>query len=236
MLSIRGSLRFAVALLMAVPVVPAVQAGTSNAIFAYSIGQTTELVLDTTLGQVTLSQSSRGWWNQTGFHGLTSDNYIAGVCGSSDICNGSDNDDRNFFMFDLSGTKGSVSSANLRLSNMNANGYISPNPSLTYTLYDVNSSLADVAASGSGRVDIYTDLGSGITYGARTMTAADSGFVIDIGLNANALAYINSNLGNNTVAFGGAVGAIPEPETYAMMLAGLGLLGWVSRHRKQEAA
>lgn len=30
--------------------------------------------------------------------------------------------------------------------------------------------------------------------------------------------------------------AIPEPETYAMMLAGLGLLGFVARRRKQAAA
>ena len=28
---------------------------------------------------------------------------------------------------------------------------------------------------------------------------------------------------------------VPEPETYAMMLAGLGLLGWVGRRRKQKA-
>ena len=33
-----------------------------------------------------------------------------------------------------------------------------------------------------------------------------------------------------------AVAAIPEPETYTMMLAGLGLLGYVARRRKQIAA
>ena len=33
-----------------------------------------------------------------------------------------------------------------------------------------------------------------------------------------------------------AVGAVPEPETYAMMLAGLGLLGFAARRRKQKAA
>ena len=29
---------------------------------------------------------------------------------------------------------------------------------------------------------------------------------------------------------------IPEPETYTMLLTGLGLLGWVGRRRKQKAA
>ena len=30
--------------------------------------------------------------------------------------------------------------------------------------------------------------------------------------------------------------AVPEPETYAMTLAGLGLLGFAARHRKQKKA
>jgi len=32
----------------------------------------------------------------------------------------------------------------------------------------------------------------------------------------------------------GDVAAVPEPETYAMMLAGLGLINFVARRRKQE--
>jgi choice-of-anchor A domain-containing protein len=40
------------------------------------------------------------------------------------------------------------------------------------------------------------------------------------------------------VAFGGVipVAAVPEPETYAMLMAGLGLVGFMSRRRKQRAA
>jgi hypothetical protein len=36
--------------------------------------------------------------------------------------------------------------------------------------------------------------------------------------------------------FTGVVGAVPEPETYALTLAGLGLLGFIGRRRKQKAA
>jgi len=32
------------------------------------------------------------------------------------------------------------------------------------------------------------------------------------------------------------IGAVPEPETYAMMLAGLGLLGWIGRRTKHKVA
>jgi hypothetical protein len=39
-----------------------------------------------------------------------------------------------------------------------------------------------------------------------------------------------------TSASGQLVAAVPEPETYAMLLAGLGLMGFVARRRKQQAA
>jgi hypothetical protein len=49
--------------------------------------------------------------------------------------------------------------------------------------------------------------------------------------------YYNDNPGSYSVAatLSGA-GPVPEPETYAMLLAGLGLLGFTARRRKQKAA
>jgi hypothetical protein len=51
---------------------------------------------------------------------------------------------------------------------------------------------------------------------------------------------IGSGLSSATVGYfdnvGIAVAAIPEPETYAMLLAGLGLLGFMARRRKHQAA
>ncbi len=39
-----------------------------------------------------------------------------------------------------------------------------------------------------------------------------------------------------TVGLNGPIGAVPEPETYAMMLAGLGLLGFATRRRQHKRA
>ena len=44
------------------------------------------------------------------------------------------------------------------------------------------------------------------------------------------------NLNGNTGAIGATVAAVPEPETYAMLLSGLGLIGFVARRRKQPAS
>jgi hypothetical protein len=47
----------------------------------------------------------------------------------------------------------------------------------------------------------------------------------------------HGGLSKNTLAVNiELTSAVPEPETYAMMLAGLGLLGWVGRRRNQKTA
>lgn len=48
--------------------------------------------------------------------------------------------------------------------------------------------------------------------------------------------FANATGGAFLDASTGSVPTIPEPETYAMLLAGLGLLGFVARRRKQNAA
>jgi hypothetical protein len=71
----------------------------------------------------------------------------------------------------------------------------------------------------------------------------DSGDFFAIGTSFNGIAsasgvlklyYWDSNFGDNTehITASVTVGAIPEPETYALMLAGLGLVGWAARRRR----
>ena len=46
----------------------------------------------------------------------------------------------------------------------------------------------------------------------------------------------NASLSLDAISFSVAVTAVPEPETYALMLAGLGLIGAVARRRKSNLA
>ncbi|UCV24682.1 PEP-CTERM sorting domain-containing protein [Ferribacterium limneticum] len=48
------------------------------------------------------------------------------------------------------------------------------------------------------------------------------------------LYYFDSINSDNTGSISAHVSAVPEPETYAMLLAGLGLLGGIYRRRKQK--
>ena len=46
--------------------------------------------------------------------------------------------------------------------------------------------------------------------------------------------YNDWNVGIDNINFD-QVAVVPEPETYAMLLAGLGLVGFMARRRKQNA-
>jgi hypothetical protein len=45
----------------------------------------------------------------------------------------------------------------------------------------------------------------------------------------------DSNLSDNAGGVSLSVAAVPEPETYAMMMAGLGMMGFIVRRRKQQS-
>jgi hypothetical protein len=155
---------------------------------------------------------------------------------------------RDWFTFAIP-TTFEVASANISIFSSAANTY-GTSPDAVFSLY------APTSFSYAGLV------GNGVSFGSVTARQADpnpnplGSHYVDIALNTAGLAYINGNLGN-AITFGGSgpanssaqffgypysgrpailsITPVPEPQTYAMLLAGLGLMGWATRRHKLKA-
>src|SRR5664279_4832735 len=149
------------------------QAGPSQAIFAFTgAGNVTSLQV-TAGGVTTIVATGRGWYDADGsVNGASAaNNYIVGLCGN-DACNETpDHTTNNFFVFPNLAAGVPITAASLLLDVPAATpnpGYISIQPGLTYTIYDVSTPVASLGTAGAG---IFTDLGTGVVYGNRTYTA-----------------------------------------------------------------
>jgi len=142
-----------------------------------------------------VNYTDRGWYTPAGFHNPNNLSYIAGdIRGAG--CITCVNDSRNFFVFDLAGVTQQITSAKLAVSvpSQPGPGYVSSDPSENYELHDVVTPISTLRA-GTGGVPAHADLGSGVVYGSRTMTAADMGSVVEITLNSSAITAMNANHG-----------------------------------------
>src|SRR4051812_12584138 len=102
---------------------------------------------------------------------------------------------RNYFVFDMSSIEQQIIAASFEIyasgsgssGPQSGAGYYSPDPSENFELHDVNTpaaELIDIYGSEAARKVMHTDLGSGIVYGNRDMTAADCGNIVSIELNS----------------------------------------------------
>jgi hypothetical protein len=135
----------------------------------------------TARADIMLSASSTGWYDISGLHFAGNPNYIAGINESLDQF-------RDFFVFDLTGVSGTVTSATITIVNpLSANA-----AGKTYTVHEVSTPIATLEADQSGRTDIFNGLGTGTIYGSTPGTSASP---VVFSLNAAGLAGLTAGEG-----------------------------------------
>jgi hypothetical protein len=212
--------------LMSLLLVTVANAATSKAIFAftYSPYQTGDVELQTNNGNAVSTMT--GWYDITGLHSASNPDYIVGLCGSSDSCNGGNDVLNDFFTFHVApGTYTSATiSAYLPNPGSGMSAFYCNCSSLTYQLWDVSTPIGILQASNSGQTGIFNDLESGTFFGSVVVTSADQGTQILVNLNAAGLASLNAAAGGDW-AVGGSIYGAQSPEPGTLILLGSGILG-----------
>ncbi len=145
----------------------------------------------------TIPASNFGFYSQSGTSNSSS-NHAVGYYATSNPA-----ELRNFFTFNVTGLAGKITAAKLRAFNPSSPvGYSSPNPTETYTLFDVSTPLQTLVTLAGGTA-AFADLGTGTQLGAVTVSAAANGTIVEVNFNAAGIAYLNSV--NGTIAVGGAI-------------------------------
>ena len=177
-----------------------------------------------------------GWYGDTGLHDpVNGENYLVGLCSSCVLEDlpGAYND---WFIVDITGftPDTTVTSLTLTLNTFYAD------TAGTFKLWDYLGDIADLPKDtepGAPGIAIYDDLGSGKLYGSFAYLGDEDYSYQTITLSSDAIFDLNAAIDarHTQWAIGGSfapTAPIPEPETYALMLAGLGLVGWMAKRRK----
>jgi hypothetical protein len=103
---------------------------------------------------------------------------------------------------------------------------------LSYSLYDGSTFLASYTIASNGKATAFNDA---TPYFSSTSLLANHAYTLTLAgtvssLNASQLAVYKVTTTNGSIA------AVPEPESYAMLLAGLGLVGTIARRRRAKQA
>ncbi len=142
---------------------------------------------------ITLTPTSFGFYTDAGTG--TAGNHAIGWYG------GANQELRQYLLFDRSSISGTITAATLVLEDP-PTGYSSPDPQETWQIFDVSVPLAGLSG-GTGGLTAYQDLGTGTILGSLIVSPANTHQVISMSLNADGLAYLNTQ--STTFGIGGAL-------------------------------
>lgn len=173
--------------------------------YAFALGLACALLLGTAMPSfatsIPLAFTDSGWYDSTGV-ATANQNYSAGEVPPLQY--------HDFFTFDLSSLAGQVITGAALALTSPASGYNSLDASETYSLFDVSTAIATLQtphAAGAAGITIFTDLGTGTSYGSRSLSAADNGSIVLTNFNAAGVAALNAAIGGQ-FAVGGALTTI----------------------------
>ena len=213
-------------------------AGNAHAVDGLLFGDSDNSTVDNKLiiNVIETSVVNAGWYGNTGLHDpVNGEDYLVGICSSCEL-EGLPGAYNNWFIVDISGFTPATAVTSLALT---LNTFYADTAG-TFKLWDYLGDIADLpeyTAPGAPGIAIYDDLGSGKLYGSFAYLGTEGYTYQTITLSSDAIFDLNAAIdnGDEQWAIGGSfapTAPIPEPETYALMLAGLGLVGWMAKRRK----
>lgn len=203
-------------------------------IFGGSPGTTgVHLILN---GSLSIGAANTGWYTSAGFHDTGNTNYVAGLCCN---VNPPDNLHNDYFVFNLSGVTGTITSATLSIVNP-TNGYHTDTNATdaVFSTWNVTTAISTLESSQSTATSISSDLGSGTLFGSVSVGPSDNNSVVNISLDGAALTAITAAKGSLFAIGGsltwtdGVVAGVPEPSTWTMMLLGFFGIGFLAYRKK----
>lgn len=174
-------------------------------------------LIGTSKADMVISYLDSGHYQSTGAHDPANQNYIVGYSGGP-----YPKELRNYFVFDLATVTEVITGATLRLYNpiwpaQSGPGYQSPDPTETIVFHSVETAISTLrthAGDISIGQSIYNDLGTGVLFGNKVVSASDNGTIITIDLNGAAVAELNDRRGD-VWAIGGALATLAASESVA---------------------
>jgi hypothetical protein len=171
------------------------------ALAAPTIGQAaTTQTFTTSQSEFTSGVRNQGWWSPTEFNEDINDNYLVS---SSATVGAGGSAHRNFFTFDLSSAC-QASRVTLELRRFTQSG------PLTYSLFDVSTPASTLNANDGTSQTIFTDLGTGTSFGSFLVANGADTDVLSFALNAAGVAAFNAARGG----FFSVGGSIPDAATF----------------------